>query len=177
MRWNNCFYIKIMLMMSVLFLINSCSDEDIQTSVVHKTVDEIINDWRYYGFGIYFDKYNPSENYLDSIDKHFDPEIYKFILYTSPSCFSCGQMDSLLPQTSKILKASKLPDTTYILFDTPGISSSHPYDSTIFLKKLPSAYLLNSGTNDIFSILDTFRIRKENEINTSLEQIMYEFLK
>lgn len=161
-----------------ILIVKSCTNEEnIQTSTVPKTIDEIVNDWRYYGFKIFYNAYYPSENYLDSMNKYFNPTIHKFILFTSPSCFSCGQMDSLLPQTAKIISLSEIPDSSYVLFDTPNINSSHPYDGIIFLKDLPSVYLLNSGTNDIYSVLDTYEIRKANSINTSLEQIMYEFLK
>ncbi len=173
---SNEFSKKIMIILvSFIFLFAACNDDTADLATVQRTIDEINVDWRYYGFSFYFEEYKPDIDLLDSIKENFDPSIHKLLLYTSPSCFSCGQMDSLLPFVAKIIKSAQLSDTSYFLFDTPNIQASHPFDTLIILKSIPSVFTLSGGT--IFSVLDTFLHQQEESENVRLEEILIEALR
>jgi hypothetical protein len=157
------------------FLFSSCTEDTPELLTVQRTIDQVKNDWRYYGFSYYFDEYQPNQEILDSIKDRFDPSVHKFLLFTSPSCYSCGQMDTLLPYTAKIIKTAQFSDDDYHLFDTPNIAASHPFDTLIILKSLPSVFTLNE--EKIYSVLDTFYLKQQDDPNITLEEIILESLR
>ena len=160
----------------LLLFLFSCSVEPEISDAGEVSIEEIIESYNYYGFKVYYNEYEPHQEYADSIKMLFKPETHKYILYTSPSCFSCGQTDSLLPYACKVIRNIGLNDSCFYLFDTPKVSSGHPFDTIINLERLPSAYVKKA--DEIYSLLDTLRVRRnQSDDYIPIEQIMLELIK
>lgn len=166
--------IMILILMSVFFY--GCSEET-NSSATLTTLEELKKDWRYYGFEIFYNEYQPDQAYLDSIADIFDTKRHLFLFYTSPSCYSCGQMDKELPYAVKVIESASLVEGAYELYDTPNIKASHPHEDILKLNNLPSVYVINEGT--VYSILDTLQARRNRFIDSliTLEMILYESIR
>ncbi len=172
---TNHFFI-IFCVFSISILLYSCGVEQEDDDATQVDVEDLLQDYNYYGFKFYYEEYEPSQIYMDSIKISFKPDKHKYILFTSPSCFSCGQTDSLIPYASKVIKLIGLNDSCHYLFNTPKVNSAHPFDTIINLERLPSAYVRNG--DDIHSLLDTLRVRRNQSDNyIPIEQVMFELLK
>jgi hypothetical protein len=131
------------ILLGLLILLYSCSDNSVDTSASLITKDGVFNSLNYNGFSTYYDKYTPNDSLVNEISLKFDESKIKFLIFISPSCYSCGKMDTKVPYMLKVLFASKISESNYEIYDTPSINSDHPYTNMISLKELPSAYLMN----------------------------------
>ncbi|NLO18661.1 MAG: hypothetical protein GX121_02085 [Ignavibacteria bacterium] len=114
----------------------------------------------YQTFNIFWDEYNPLENIVDSVKQKFDIGKHKLIVFTSPTCYSCGNADSLSAFLLKTVYLAEIPETVYEIYSMPNYKSSHIYSDIVHLESLPAFWLFKNNM-PAACISDSFRTHKE----------------
>ncbi len=159
----------------LLFLIACSSENEYKTEKL--TLSQLKSLPYYQSFNVFWDKYLPLEDIVDSIKTNFETSKYKLVLFISPSCYSCGQADSISPYILKAINQTEISESAYEIYSMPNYKSSHPYDEIIHLSNLPTFWLLKNNL-PVNCVSDSFNIHKEifPESQKRIENFLYEAL-
>lgn len=160
--------IYILILATIGIIIISCNSKDEIQIAKPFTIDEVYNNPNFYWYETEYDAYNYNIEILDSIKTLFNENIFKLIIYTSPSC-ECGSLYALFPQTIKVLENASLSNyEIYLIFnvDKKKLKVEHPYSHLFQIKTSPSIYLLKSEKYyyDLLLHIDTEKISIERAL-------------
>lgn len=167
---------KVYFLIAISFLLVSCSTQESEYNSEKITLDQIRNDWRFYGFDIYYSNYKVDTLLLNEFKSTYNPVNFKFLFFTSPACYTCGKLDSIIPFALKIIKSAGFNDSCFEIYNTPIKTAHQPYETILKLNDVPSAFSFDRNTK-FYSILDTFYSRKVNDASLKLEQVLIESVK
>ncbi len=119
-------------------------------------------------FKIEYDDYTIHQDFLQNIKNKYDPNIYKFIIFASPSC-SCGKEYRKFPQFVKILDSSKVAESNYEIYSVGDIDFSQPYEEVFTLKALPTFIIMKEGI-PVYSVNDTILKYTSMSLEKALEE-------
>lgn len=130
---------------AVLLLMSSCTENPIKVETQKLTLEDIKTSPSYSGFNFYFEGFHSKQTAISQISSSFNNGTHRFVFFLSPSCFSCGRIDSLSPRLVKILTDALIPTTSYEIYSMQNYKSEHPYIDKINLKILPEMWILKGG--------------------------------
>jgi|DewCreStandDraft_4_1066084.scaffolds.fasta_scaffold00565_17 hypothetical protein len=164
------------LLLLVALILVSCSTQESEYNTERMTLEQIRTDWRFYGFDIYYQQYRIDSALLSEFKTSFNPNNFKFLFFTSPACYTCGKLDSLIPFALRIIKEAGFSDSCFEIYHTPALNAHHPYETKLKLTAIPSAFSFDRNVK-FYSIIDTYRIRKIDSASLKLENILIESVK
>ncbi len=167
---------KLSIIPLVLLLLIACNSES-EYKTEKLTISQLKSMPYYQTFNVFWDKYAPLEEMVDSIKTHFDTSKYKLVFFLSPTCYSCGNADSLSPYLIKSIYQAEISESAYEIYSMPNYKSSHPYDEIIHLTNLPTFWLFKNNL-PVNCVSDSFKIHKETypESTKRIETFLYEAL-
>lgn len=167
---------KVYFLLVISIILFSCSTQESEYNSEKMTLDQIRTDWRFYGFDIYYQNYKVDSLLLNEFKNSYNPANFKFLFFTSPACYTCGKLDSIIPFALKIIKSAGFYDSCFEIYNTPIKTAHHPYETILKLNDVPAAFSFDRKTK-FYSILDTFYKRRVDDATLKLEQVLIESVK
>ncbi len=138
---------------ALLFGLVACSDTATAPDAIGYKIDELSNLPGYGWFQEEYNLYDVDTNKINTIRQVFNPQEFKIIYFTRPSC-SCPGSHKSFPAINKILNEAGVPIENMEFYSLNSLKSRHPYDSLFQLSYLPSFVIMKNG-KAIYSVIDT----------------------
>lgn len=173
---------KIIKHIATLFIIvlfaNSCNDS---TTTIYDAQRMSISEVRihsgYLWFDVEYHRYQPDQNYIDSIKILFNEEFHKVYFFVKPAC-ACDLSQEYFPYLVKVLHKAGISDSCMIIYSMSSPKSPFPESIYFHVNSIPTIYL-TKYFQPIATISDSIsnELKQNPNAIVKVEKVLYESLK
>ncbi len=153
----------------------SCDDSSTDAEAFLTDYDKMLSQPGFQWIPLRKDQYEPKPEFVDSVKKYFDANIFDFYMFAKPSC-TCEGSHNQIAYLFDIFDEAEISYDNCSVYAMNSINNTHPFEEILVINELPAFYVLRNG-EVYYSIRDTLNKRLDNSKEATLEKILFEALK